>query len=110
MLYYALTTVGPVCKDFVMSDKQPGADRREASQRSGYLATRVKELQSEMKSLQVERKELTERLKAMPDMKSPEAKVLKLRRVYLTRRPTDLKVELSAAVQERQGLATKLRA
>ena len=93
-----------------MSDKQPGADRREASQRSGYLATRVKELQSEMKSLQVERKELTERLKAMPDMKSPEAKVLKLRRVYLTRRPTDLKVELSAAVQERQGLATKLRA
>ncbi|WP_376096993.1 hypothetical protein ACE7GA_05890 [Roseomonas sp. CCTCC AB2023176] len=84
------------------SNKTSPADVRE---RSNYLSQRARVLQAELKDLREEKRQITEALRSLADKVSPEAKVMKQRRIYVSVRPVEAKAELDAVVAERRKLA-----
>ena len=72
--------------------------------RIAYLNVRLKMLQGELRELRLEGREIGTKLRAMTDRTTPEARVLKRRRAYITVRPEYAMAEMQVVVAERKKL------
>lgn len=85
--------------------KQESPAKSNNRERMLYIAERIALLQEETKALRTERSAILASLRKLTDKRSPEAKKLKRRRIYVVIRPEEVKSELAKLLAERQALA-----
>jgi hypothetical protein len=74
-----------------------------------YLSQRIQALRSEISALRSEGKSLRGELRRTADKRSPAARKLKLRRIYLARRPGEAKGEMEALAAQLDAIRVKKR-
>lgn len=74
-----------------------------------YLSQRIQALRSEIAELRKEEKSVRSELRRTTDKRSPAARKLKLRRIYLTRRPEEAKGEMETLSKQLDAIRVRKR-